>query len=66
MGFQIGNPAVCHPHVLFGVVVVHAVAILVANERIRVRQQDARHRHVEAMGLRPLHNPPEAQQTMFQ
>ena len=51
MGFQIGNPAVRHPHVLFGVVVVHAVAILVANERIRVRQQDARHRHVEAMGL---------------
>ncbi len=41
-----------HPHVFFGgVVVVHAVAVFVANVRISVRQQDARHRHVEAMGL---------------
>ena len=51
MGFQIGEPAMSNPHVFFGVVVVHAVAILVANKRISVRQQDARHRHVETMGL---------------
>ena len=51
MGFQVGNPAMRHPHVFFGVVVVHAVAVFVANVRISVRQQDARHRHVEAMGL---------------
>jgi len=51
MGFQVGDPAMRNPHVFFRVVVVYAVAILVANERISVRQQDARHRHVEAMGL---------------
>ncbi len=51
MGFQVGDPAMRHPHVFFGVVVVHAVAVFVANVRISVRQQDARHRHVEAMGL---------------
>ena len=51
MGFQVGEPAMRNPHVFFGVIVVHAVAILVANKRISVRQQDARHRHVEAMSL---------------
>lgn len=51
MGFQVGDPSMRNPHVFFGMVIVHAVAILVANEGIRVRQQDARHRHVETMGL---------------
>ena len=42
------------PDILLGVVVVHAIAILVANERIGVRQQDARAAQSERARLSQL------------